>query len=62
MNEQIKSIIRENGLKQWQVAEYIGVCERTLIVWLRSELSPERKNLIMRAIKELTTRGRKNNA
>ena len=60
MNDAIKSEIRAKGLKQWQVAEAIGVCERTLVVWLRTELSTEHKKQIADAIERLSKGGLKN--
>lgn len=57
MNTAIKKEIQSKGLKQWQVAEAIGVSERTLIVWLRTELSPEREKQIRDAIERLSRGG-----
>lgn len=54
MNTDLKYKIRTAGLKQWQVAEAIGISERTLIVWLRHELTDEKKDRIVNAIKSLT--------
>ena len=54
MNEQIKSEIRNRGLKQWQVANAIGISERTLIVWLRTELCDEKEKQIRDAIDRLS--------
>ena len=57
MNNDIKDIIKQKGIKQWQVAEKIGISERTLIVWLRSELNDDRRQKIEKAINALATRG-----
>lgn len=57
MNTEIKELIRARGLKQWQVALALGVSERTLICWLRVELTDERKQRILDAINDLTERG-----
>ncbi len=56
MNTDIKNLIKEKELKQWQVAQAIGVSERTLIVWLRSELSEDKRQRIMSAIQRLSVR------
>lgn len=58
MNKNIKKLIRSHGLKQWQVADAIGVSESTLCVWLRHELSPERLRLIQDAISTLSKGGK----
>ena len=52
-NADIRTAIRESSLCQYQVAEKIGVSEFTFIRWMRNELSDERKQRILAAIKEL---------
>ena len=52
-NSEIKEKFKKLGIPQWQVAEAIGISERTLIVWLRSELSPEHRRLIEEAIETI---------
>ncbi len=53
-NEAVRAAIKEKKLFQWQIAEHIGITEGTLIRWLRSELTEERKELIMKALAELS--------
>ncbi len=53
-NADIRTAIRESSLCQYQVAEKIGVSEFTFIRWMRNELSDERKQRILAAIKELS--------
>ncbi len=53
-NADIRTAIRERDLCQYQVAEKIGVSEFTFIRWMRNELSDERKQRILAAIKELS--------
>ena len=53
-NADIRTAIRESNLCQYQVAEKIGVSEFTFIRWMRNELSDERKQRILAAIKELS--------
>ncbi len=57
MNNTIKNEIKARGLRQWQVACAIGISERTLICWLRTELTAERKQKIVDAIKILSQGG-----
>lgn len=53
-NADIRTAIRESSLCQYQVAAKIGVSEFTFIRWMRNELSDERKQRILAAIKELS--------
>lgn len=50
MNQEIRQMIKTEGLKQWQVAKALGVTEYTFIRWLRDDLSEERRNAIYKAI------------
>lgn len=52
-NEKIKEVIKKSGFYKWQIANQIGICEMTLIRWLRTELSEANKKKIITAIKEL---------
>ena len=54
-NTDIRAAIKESKLRQYQVAEKIGISEFTLVRWLRKELSEERKQQIFTAIRELST-------
>ena len=53
-NETVREAIKKSRLYQWQIAEKIGISEFTFTRWLRSELSDERKELILKAIAELS--------
>jgi predicted transcriptional regulator len=52
-NDDIRRSIRESGLHQWMVAERLGISEATFTRWLRTEMSGERKKMVMDAIQEL---------
>ncbi|MFT8729798.1 MAG: hypothetical protein ABF755_07080 [Oenococcus oeni] len=56
IHQSIKSVIQNASFPQWQVANKLGISERTLIVWLRDEasLDTDRKNRVLTAIKELS--------
>lgn len=54
MNTEIRQMIRDAGLRQWQVAQACGVTEGTFIVWLRKELPAERRTMILAAIDSLS--------
>ena len=53
-NLEIRTKIKEKRLYQYEVAEKLGISEYTFCVWLRKELSAERKNAVLAAIDELT--------
>ncbi len=52
-NTDIRRQIAEAGLKQWEVADAIGVNEATLCVWLRKPLANERLERVRAAIEKL---------
>ena len=49
----MKERIRRSGLRQWQIAEVIGISEWTLARWLRHEPTAEQAALIESAIEKL---------
>ena len=53
MGKDLKQKIKDAGLYLWQVADEIGICEMTLIRWLRKEPTEEQKQRIFVAIKRL---------
>lgn len=53
-NQEVKTVIKESGCFQWEVAVALGVSEGTLCKWLRQELSQEKKKEILEAIKKLS--------
>lgn len=52
-NNDIRQMIRVLRLHHYEVAEHIGISETTFCVWLRSELTEERRSRVMKAIEEL---------
>lgn len=53
LNKEIREAIRKARVKQWEVAQALGIAEETLIRWLRRELTEERKTAIMSAIEKI---------
>ena len=45
-NEDLRNEIRIANVKQWEVADAIGISEMTMVKWLRKELSPEKKAMV----------------
>ena len=58
-NEDIKVLILRSNLKQYQIAQKIGMADSNFSHLLRNELSPERRVQVMKAIDDLL--GRKEN-
>lgn len=53
-NLKIRQLIARKRLKYYEVAAACGISSCTFSVWLREEFSPERNQLVMKAIKDLT--------
>lgn len=52
-NEEIRKRIDDAGLKQWQVAEEVGINHVTMSVWLRTPLTDEQADRVEQAIDAL---------
>ncbi|MCD7804257.1 MAG: hypothetical protein LUH03_03765 [Oscillospiraceae bacterium] len=52
-NADIRDEIKRNGLTQWEVAEQAGIKEITIYRWLRTDLTPEHRAILTKAIEEL---------
>ena len=55
-NNEIRKAMLRSNVKQWEIAEQIGKSEFTICRWLRTELSTDKKNLILQAIEDIRTR------
>jgi len=53
-NLDVRKTIRDNRLRNWEVAEKIGINDATFSRWLRIPLNDDRKQRVISAIKELT--------
>ncbi|AYE37800.1 hypothetical protein D1B17_03790 [Companilactobacillus zhachilii] len=54
-NLDIRNEIRSNRLRNWEVAEKVGISDSRLSVWLRTPLNDERRQRVLEAIKKLTS-------
>ena len=54
-NVEIKERMRIQGVRQWQIAEYIGMNESLLSRKMRRELDPDLKTLVIEALDNLGT-------
>lgn len=52
-NQTIREAAKRKNVKHWQIAEYLGISEPTIMRWLRIPLSPEREKAVMEAIETL---------
>ena len=49
-NKDLRDEFRIANVKQWEVAEAMGISEMTLVKWLRRELPDEKKSFVREAI------------
>lgn len=52
-NQKVRDAAKKNGVKHWQIAQYLGISEPTIMRWLRTPLSPEKEIAVMRAIEAI---------
>ena len=53
-NLEVRRLIKKNRLKYYEVAEQIGITNSCFSVWLRKELTGERKERTLKAIEKLS--------
>lgn len=53
-NTDIRALLRQKRVKQWQVAMELGISEITLSHWLRFPLSVEKRDMILNAAQRIT--------
>lgn len=53
INEEVKKMMKEKGLFQWQVAEMLGISEWQFSRYLRHELTSNKKSAVIEAIKKI---------
>lgn len=52
-NEEIRNIMNKKRIRQYEVAEILGVTEVTFSRWLRKELPDDKKKLVINAINDI---------
>lgn len=52
-NHEIRLLLINSRIKNWEVANRIGIADTTLSRWLRTPLNDERKKRVLNAIDEL---------
>lgn len=51
-NQEVREALHNKGMKQWELADMLGISEFTLTRWLRKELTEDKKELLLKAINE----------
>lgn len=52
-NKEIRKLLKELNIFQWQIAETIGIAETSLSRWFRKELTQEQHEDVITAIKKI---------
>ena len=52
-NIEIRKAMMRADIRQWELAEAIGVSEVTICRWLRTELSDDKKDALLDVIKRM---------
>ncbi|MBO5568901.1 MAG: helix-turn-helix transcriptional regulator [Clostridia bacterium] len=52
-NTELRSFMKSHGIRQWEVAEEIGISECTLSHWFRRELAEDKQALVVTAVNTL---------
>ena len=52
-NMDLRQELRTANVRHWQAADALGISEMTFVIWLRRELSDEKKNRVRDAIKKV---------
>ena len=59
-NKDLRDEMRIANVRQWEVAEAIGVSEMTMVKWLRKELDDSKKALVREGINKAAQQHKQN--
>ena len=59
-NKDLRDEMRIANVRQWEVAEAIGISEMTMVKWLRRELDDNKKALIREGISRVARKHKQN--
>ena len=59
-NKDLRDEMRIADVRQWEVAEAIGISEMTMVKWLRRELDDSKKALIREGISKVARQHKQN--
>lgn len=54
LNKEVRKAMAKKGVRRYEVANHLKIAPNTFQHWLMSELSEERKNMVMQAINEIS--------
>lgn len=59
-NKDLRDEMRIANVRQWEVAESIGISEMTMVKWLRRELDDSKKALVREGIRKAAQQHKQN--
>ena len=59
-NKDLRDEMRIANVRQWEVAEAIGISEMTMVKWLRREVDDSKKALIREGISKVALQHKQN--
>jgi len=59
-NQDLRDEMRIANVRQWEVAEAIGISEMTMVKWLRRELDDSKKALVREGISKAVQQHKQN--
>ena len=59
-NKDLRDEMRIANVRQWEVAESIGISEMTMVKWLRRELDDSKKALVREGIRKAAQQQKQN--
>lgn len=59
MNLEVREAIKNAGIKNYEIANALGISTVTFSFWMQSELSQERKERVLKAVKNFKKSSRK---
>lgn len=55
-NVEIRQAMIDKGVKNYEVAEKLGISQYTFSHWLQTEMPPQKKQTVLKAIKSIKVR------
>lgn len=55
-NKELRNEAKRRNVKHWQIADYIGISESTLVHWLRKKLPDNKEKQVYEAICAIAAR------
>ena len=59
-NKDLRDEMRISNVRQWEVAEAIGISEMTMVKWLRRELDDNKRALVREGISKAAQQHKQN--